>query len=115
MDLTQNFVAENLVWGLWRSIDESYKERYFKDVWDHFENAIRSASYTNSLKRFLSNIKNRIPITIQAKFNRNILKVVDAGQDDLVLEWLRNETTYLVMFCRVVNQERKEAYKESEA
>jgi hypothetical protein len=111
IELTQEFVADNLLWGLWHSIDESYKEKYFQEVWEHFENAIKSASYTNSLKKFLSNIKNRIPLTIQAKFNKDILKIVESGKDEIILNWLRAETTYLVMICRVRNQERKELLK----
>ena len=114
MELTQKFVADNLLWGLWRSIDESYKERYFQDVWDHFENAIKSASYTNSLKKFLSNIKSRIPLAIQAQFNKDIMEVVESDNDEIVLDWLRTETTYLVMICRLRNQERKEFYREME-
>ena len=112
MELTQEIIADNLLWGLWRSIDESYKEKYYLDVWDHFENAIRAASYTDSLKKFLSNIKQRIPINIKAKYNQNILKIVESGKDDIILIWLRTETTYLVMNCRVKNQERKESFKE---
>ena len=113
-ELDQDFVADNLLWGLWRSIDDSYKERYFAEVWVHFENAIKAASYTDSLKKFLSNIKQRIPMTIQAQYNKAILKVVDAGEDEIVLDWLRTETTYLVMKIRLANQERKELYKEEE-
>jgi hypothetical protein len=113
MKLTKESVAEKLLWGLWRSIEDSYKERYFSDVWAHFENAIRSASYTDSLEKFLSNIKTRIPMTIQAQFNKDILSIVDCGQSEIVLDWLRSETTYLVMLCRLRNQERKEIYQET--
>jgi hypothetical protein len=106
--MTQDDVADQLWWGLWRSIDENYKERYFLDVWEHFENAIRAAAYTGSLKEFLSKIKQRISMVIQAQFNAEILQVVESGDDDQVLDWLRSETTYLVMVCRVRNQERKQ-------
>lgn len=111
-ELNQEAVAKMLLWGLWRSIDESYKEHYFLDVWDHFENAIRAASYTDSLKKFLSTIKQRIPIVIQSQYQVDILSIVNSGHDEQVLNWLRNETTYLVMVCRVMNQERKEEFKE---
>lgn len=109
--LTQEIVADKLLWGLWRSITENYKEKYFHEVWEHFENALKSASYTGSLKGFLNNIKTRIPLEIQAQFQKDILSIVDSGEDDQVLDWLRTETTYLIMVCRVRNQERKENYQ----
>jgi len=55
MGLTQEKVAENLLWGLWRSITEDYKCQYPREIWEHFENVLRSASYTDSLKIFLTN------------------------------------------------------------
>jgi len=111
-DLTEEIVAHKLLWGLWRSIEESYKEKYFLEIWGHFENAIRAAAYTESLKKFLSIIRQRIPITILQKYNADILDVVESGEDDQVLDWLRADTTYLVMVCRVMNQERKQELKE---
>lgn len=112
MGLTQEVVAENLLWGLWRSITEDYKTHYPREIWEHFENALRSASYTDSLKVFLTNFQRRIPIDIQAQYNKDILSIVEAGEDDKVLNWLRGETTYLTMLVRLRNQERKESLKE---
>jgi hypothetical protein len=111
MILTQELVAENLLWGLWRSVTEDYKCQYPREIWEHFENALRSASYTDSLKVFLTNFQRRIPIDIQAKYNNDILSVVKAGEDEQVLNWLRSETTYLTMLVRLKNQERKENIK----
>lgn len=110
--VTQETVANNLLWGLWRCITDDYKEKYKKEVWEHFENALRSASYTDSLKVFLTNFQRRIPVDIQAQYNKDILSVVEAGEDDTVLNWLRTETTYLTMLVRLRNQERKESLKE---
>lgn len=111
MVITQELVAENLLWGLWRSITENYKCQYPREIWEHYENALRSASYTDSLKVFLTNFQRRIPIDIQAQYNKDILSIVDAGQDDTVLNWLRSETTYLTMLVRLRNQDRKESIK----
>lgn len=112
MNITQEIVAENLLWGLWRSITEDYKTQYPREIWEHFENALRSASYTDSLKVFLSNFQKRIPLEIQAQYGKDILSIVDAGEDDVVLNWLRTETTYLTMLVRFRNQERKEHLKQ---
>jgi hypothetical protein len=109
--VTQESVAKNLLWGLWRSITEDYKTQYPREIWEHFENALRSASYTDSLKVFLTNFQRRIPIDIQAQYNKDILSIVEAGEDDKVLNWLRSETTYLTMLVRLRNQDRKESIK----
>lgn len=109
--ITQDLVAEKMLWGLWRSVDEQYKVDYRKNIWEQFENAIRSASYTGSLKVFLTNLQNRIPLSIQAQFMKDILIVVDSNQDNVVLDWIRNETTYLVMIVRLMNQERKNEFE----
>lgn len=110
MVITQEMVAENLLWGLWRCITDDYKEKYKKECWEHFENAIKSASYTGSLKVFLTNFQKRIPVDLQAQYTKNILSIIESGEDDQILDWLRTEATYLVMLVRVQNQERKESF-----
>ena len=107
--ITQEQVAERLLWPLWRSVSDDYKSRYKREVWEHFENAVRSAAYTGKLRTYLSNFQGRIPCEIQAQYMRDILSVVETGADDEILDWLRDETTYLVMLVRLMNQERKEA------
>lgn len=111
LQVTQEAVADKLLWGLWRSIKEDYKVDYKMSIWEQFENALRSASYTDSLKVFLTNFQRRIPIDIQAQYNKDILSIVESGEDDIVLNWLRAETTYLTMLVRLRNQERKESIK----
>lgn len=110
--ITQEQIAEQLLWPLWRSITEDYKSKYKRDCWDHFENAIKSASYTSSLKVFLEIFKRRLPCEIQAQYAKNILSIVDAGEDVSILNILRKETTYLVVLVRLKNQERKEQKQE---
>lgn len=112
--INQQFVADNLLWGLWRSVTEDYKCQYPREIWEHFENALRSASYTDSLKVFLTNFQRRIPIDIQAQYNKEILSVVESGEDEIILNWLRTETTYLTMLVRLRNQDRKELLKQTD-
>lgn len=112
--LSQEEVADLLLWGLWRSIHEDYKMKYPRDIWEHFENAIKSASYTGSLKGFLSLFQRRIPLDLQAQYVKDIRKVVDANQDEEILNWLRTESTYMMMLVRLRNQQRKEDLKEFE-
>lgn len=112
--LSQEEVADLLLWGLWRSIHEDYKMKYPRDIWEHFENAIKSASYTGSLKGFLSLFQRRIPLDLQAQYVKDIKKVVDTNQDEEILNWLRTESTYMMMLVRLRNQQRKEDLKEIE-
>ena len=109
---TEDMIADKLLWPLWRCISDDYKTKYKKDVWDHFENAVKSAAYTGSMKVFLSNFQKRLPVDLQAQYAKNIMSVVDEGNDDEMLNLLRQETTYLVMVVRLRNQDRKEAYEE---
>jgi len=113
VSMTQQMVAENLLWPLWRCVDDSYKDRYKREIWEQFENAIRSAAYTAKLTTFLTNFKNRIPVTLEAQYMALIRTVVECGLDSDVLNWLRDETTYLVMITRLMNQDRKDNYKAS--
>ena len=109
---TEDMIAEKLLWPLWRCVSDDYKTKYKKDVWDHFENAVKSAAYTGSMKVFLSNFQKRLPVDLQAQYAKDIMSIVDIGNDDEVLNLLRQETTYLVMVVRLRNQDRKEAYEE---
>lgn len=111
--ITQEQVAEKLLWPLWRCITEDYKSRYKRDVWEHYENAIRSAAYTGKLRTYLANFQKRIPCALQAQYTKDILSIVESNCDEQILDWLRSETTYLVMLVRLQNQNRKEAYEES--
>lgn len=109
---TEDMIAEKLLWPLWRCVSDDYKTKYKKDVWDHFENAVKSAAYTGSIKVFLSNFQKRLPVDLQAQYAKDIMSIVDSGNDDEVLNLLRQETTYLVMVVRLRNQDRREAYEE---
>lgn len=114
MDLTQKDVAEQLLWGLWRSIDEEYKVRYPRDIWEHFENAIKTASYTSDLKGFLERFQRKLPMTLQRQYMKDVLAVVESGQDEQIMEWLRTESTYMMMLVRLQNQDRKEMLNQNQ-
>ena len=107
--ITQQQVAEKLLWPLWRCIFDDYKKRYSREIWDHFENAVRSAAYTGKLRAYLTSFQARIPSEIQAQYAQDIISVIDSGCDEEILNWLREETTYLCLLVRLMNQERKEA------
>lgn len=111
--ITQENVAEQLLWPLWRCVTDDYKSRYKREIWDHFENAVRAAAYTGSLRTYLANFQQRIPCELQAQYMKDIKSVIDKNCDPEILDWLRDETTYMVMLVRLMNQERKESFDES--
>jgi len=111
IEITQENTAEMMLWGLWRGLADEYKDRYKKEVWEHFENAVRAASYTDKLSIFIENFKRRLPCQIQSQHKKDLLKIVQSGKDYEVLDCLRTETTYIVLLVRVKNEDRKESFK----
>ena len=110
-ELTQEIVADDMLWALWRGVSDEYKERYKKDVWEHFENAVKAASYTDKTTIFVENFKKRLPCIIQQQHQKDLIKIIKSGQDYKILDWLRSETTYMVLLTRVKNEQRKESFK----
>lgn len=109
--MTQEDIANKLLFPIWECIDPDYKQKYKTEVWRHFENNIRVAAYTSKLNYFLSKILKLMPIDLMAKFLKNINEVMNSGEDKQILKWLRSETTYLVLQVRVLRQEINESYK----
>lgn len=99
-----------MIYPLFRCLSEDYKRRYVRNIWEQFENGIRAAAYTGRLTVFLENITGTLPIEIQAQYLKGITGVIQSGQDEAILEWLREETTYLTMLARLMNQDRKEQH-----
>jgi hypothetical protein len=106
LTMTQELVAEKLLWPLWRAIDPDFKQKYARDVWGQFENAIRSSAYTSNMKVFLANMQQRLPIVIGRDYIQDVLSVVGSGCDDQILDDLRDETTYMVLLVRLRNEEQ---------
>lgn len=112
--LTQDEIAEKFLFGLWRSIDSEYKMKYAKDCWTHFENAIKSASNCGSVKAFLALFQRRLPTTIKNEFLEDFHSILNANQDEEILNWFRTESTYMYLVVRLKNDELKELFKAKE-
>lgn len=113
-EVTQQEVCEKLIFPLFRCLDEGYKKKYIKDIWEQFENNMRAAAYTSSLKIFLEKITRALPIDIERQYMDGVIQVVGGGFDEEVLNWLRNETTFMTLITRSLNEERKEAKKKAQ-
>lgn len=106
--LTSERIASDLLAPLWRGISPDYKARYARNVWEQFENNVRSAAYTARLPKFVQRITQRLGINPRADDVARVAAVLNAGQDRHVLRALRDEAAYLVLLVRVENDERKE-------
>lgn len=111
MQITQQQVGEELLFPLFRCLDDGYKKKYVKDVWEQFENNIRASAYTSKLTMFFENITRQMPINLERQYAEEVMKVLNSGMDKTILTWLRDETTYLVLVARMKNEDRKAALK----
>lgn len=105
--MTHEEIADNLLTPLWQGIDAGYKKRYALNIWQQFEDNIRSAAYTARASDFLSRIKMRLGITIYSEDVEKIAGVIVAGEDRSLLRMLREDTTLLVLLVRVANEARR--------
>lgn len=112
MQITQQQVGEELLFPLFRCLDDGYKKKYVKDIWEQFENNIRASAYTSKLTMFFENITRQMPINLERQYAEEVIKILNSGLDKTVLTWLRDETTYLVLVARMKNEDRKTALKE---
>lgn len=108
--MTHEEIADGLLTPLWRGIPSEYKKKYAKNIWEQFQNNIRSAAYTARAPEFLSKITQRLGIVFGAEIE-SVTGIINAGHDRELLKMLREDTTLLVLLVRVANEERKEAYK----
>lgn len=106
--MTHQEIADNLLTPIWRGIPESYKKRYFRNIWQQFEDNIRSAAYTSTLSKFLSNITARLGVALSEGDSAKVVSATTCGDDRAALKMLRDEATLLVLMVRVANEERKQ-------
>ena len=111
--MTHEEVAKNLLTPLWRGIPTDYKAKYARNIWEQFENAIRSAAYTARAADFLSRITTRLGVTISPNDVKQVTEIAGNGQDRILLKMLRDDTTLLVLLVRADNEERKEKFKKA--
>ena len=105
-------IAENLLFPLWRCIDEDFKNKYKGDAWSIFENFLKTSACNENLKQFFEKLKRLMPMNWQHQYEKQILSVLQSGKDDQILNDLRTECAYLVLLTRAMNNERKQNLKE---
>lgn len=85
--------------------------RFARNIWEQFENQIKSAAYTSSLSRCFESLTLKLGVAIRADDVRAVNEVLNCGEDRPILKALRDETTTLVLMVRLWNDERKALLK----
>lgn len=108
-------IVLKLLIPLWRGISAAYKRKYARNIWQQFEDNIRSAAYTASLSKFVNSICSRMSIAVAGEDLPAINEVLNAGQDREILRQLRYEATTLVLMVRLENDKRKKEWDARQA
>ena len=106
--MTHEQVVESILWPAWSGIPDNYKIKYARSIWNQFEDNIRSAAYTSSPARFFESLTRKLSINVTAADAPHIAKALASFDARELLKMLREETTLLVLLCRIKNQERRE-------
>ena len=104
--------AADLLEIIWRGIPRDYKSRYRMNIWQQFEDQIRSAAYTSNLGKFINSLCSKMNASIgrnadeRKRFNEILRQIQDTK---LLLKLMREETALLVLMVRIRQQEKREA------
>lgn len=112
--ISKERIAAELLWPLWRGIPADYKAKYARNIWEQFENNIRSAAYTGQVATFYDNICRRLAISPRSEDSAALAVILQSGEDRTILKALREETGYLSLLVRIRNDERKAAYEQQQ-
>lgn len=100
-----------LLTPIWRGIPTDYKRKY-QNIWEQFENNIKSAAYTAELPKFLSKITQRLGVNIHDVDIVAMTAFLNVAPARETLRILRDDTALLVLMVRVENEKRKDKFLE---
>lgn len=100
-----------LLTPIWRGIPTDYKRKY-QNIWEQFENNIKSAAYTAELPKFLSKITQRLGVAIHDADIAVMTAFLSTAPARETLHALRDDTALLVLMVRVENEKRKDKFLE---
>lgn len=104
-------LATDVLAPLWRGIDPDYKGKYARNIWQQFEDNVRSAAYTSRLSHFAQRMTTRLGVAVRGDDAARLAAAIGGMEDRSALKALREEATYLVLLVRVANEERKQPYR----
>lgn len=101
--------ATAILLAIWDSVPLDYKRKYALNIWEQFQNAVSVAARTNLLSKFYESLHRKFDTQpIRKEAQEMVAHIMEAGEDRLLLKLIREETAYLVLSTRVLNEERKE-------
>lgn len=101
---------------VWRGIPASYKSRYRRDIWQQFEDNVRSEAYTSNLGKFINSLCQNLNVQIRGADDIELANdALREGNDKTLLKMMREETLLLVLMVRQRNQERREEWEARQA
>lgn len=103
--------ALKLLIPLWRNLDAAYKQKYARNIWEQFQNQIRSAAYTATLSKFVNSLCSKLQIHVDVKSAPDVVAVIACGEDRRILKQLREESSTLVLMVRLENEKRKDEWR----
>lgn len=105
-------IATTILGPIWRGIPSEYKSRYRANIWQQFEDHIRSAAYTARLGVWYDTICRKLGVRVRVEDIAMLQAALqcDQSQSRAVLQRIREQATLLVLLVRVANEERKAAY-----
>ena len=107
--------AAGLLTAVWKGIPRSYKSRYRRNIWQQFEDNVRSAAYTSNLGKFFNKLCLQMQAQVAGADTGAVERILNGGNDRDLLKLMREETTLVVLMVRVANQERQEQWKAKQA
>lgn len=107
----------DLAWALWRGMSADYKRRYAMVVWDQFRDRLAGeAMSTSNLGQYVNSLCSKLGVVRLGESDDldRINEILNSGQDREILRTMREETALVVVKVRLLNEKRKEEWKERE-
>lgn len=106
--MNKHELLANILLEVYRTIDFSRIPQSLKmKFWSWFENRIKSASLTTSVERFLEQFCKISHYEVSEKMFQYIQEAKSKYTDEELLDILRCETKYVVLYMRDINEKRK--------
>lgn len=99
----------SIIAPVWRGIPLAYKKKYAYNIWDQFENNIRSAAYTSSLSVFFDKLCQRLGVQLKRNGLSETLTGLGSGQDRVLLKIFREQAAVVVLTLRVQLENTQQA------
>jgi hypothetical protein len=108
-------IVRRLLTPAWEGIPPEFKHKYARNIWEQFENQLKSAAYTSSLPRFFEALTHALDINIRKEDAAGVAGLLQCGEDRSVLRTIRDETTMLVLLLRLENDKRRELRRQQQS